>query len=527
VLPNYHTCIDRIKAYTQTADYKRKVRKIEHSLLPPKVGFLDFWKYKQDIENKGHSILEEDNLQKTASQLREFLILWKMGRRGIAEAYQIEELLRNIRPFYDEIRSVKLGNGEMCHYRKQLEAIYKGLDGITNRKDYPDGSKSYITGKSKTLLAIWGQTPGFDSLTRKRFVKWTHPPEPRTLPHLRSGGIWYEPSQYCDMLVALDDWVYRWSESNNGRIFADSFSNLCPGLPVGRIIDEIYNWDFEYEPLKHYLFYVEKLSQKEALLSFKKVEAVIGFDLCQPAYKDCQWWESNIARPLRRSQSQRRRKGKPWWKMVRVDIEKQEVVFALQGHHRGRTTVSIGAGGLSPNSKEVKKMNEEQKGGEMDGGTKSLPLERAEKFAYEKNLNKEAEYIKRLRKWGARDALREGLFMKTFQRDEDKGYWDEFKRQFWPHGDTNDGKARISEYEKLVKGFLDYLRDVAAGQRPYNELGLSDETASLAQVQTVSVGSNLGNDVAQLKDEARRLDIDVSTLVQIQILKRINQLHKG
>ena len=234
MLPDYNTCRKHINAF---------LGRVKKKPPPPDtVTFQAFWKYKTHLESTGHSILDEDNLQNTASKLRDFLIYFKMGMTGVAKAPRIEDLLRSIKPHYDKIRHVELGSGGVSHYRDQLETIYKKLGGITNNVDYT-GSESAIVGKSKTLMAIWGQTPGFDSLTRKRFVKWTHPPEPRTLPHLRSGGIWYEPSQYCDMLVALDDWVYRWSESNNGRIFSKSFSDLCPGLPVGRIIDMIYNWD--------------------------------------------------------------------------------------------------------------------------------------------------------------------------------------------------------------------------------------------------------------------------------------------
>jgi hypothetical protein len=196
------------------------------------------------LENEGHSILDKDKLQETASKLRDFLIFWGMGITGVAESHQIENLLRRVRPYYGGIRDIKLGDGKILQHRDHIEAIYSGLDGITNRVDYPNGSKSSITGKSKTLLAIWGQTPGFDSLTRKRFLKWTHLPEPRYLNHLCRGERWYEPSEFYDMITQLDDWVSKWPESNNGRIFADSFSDLCPGLPVGRIIDMIYNWKF-------------------------------------------------------------------------------------------------------------------------------------------------------------------------------------------------------------------------------------------------------------------------------------------
>lgn len=234
MLPDYNTCRKHIKAYI----------KYQYAVPVGKVGFRDFWKYKTDLENRGCSILDEDNLAQTASNLRDFLISYGMGGFGgrcVATIRQMEEILGEV-PHYDEIRNVKLGSGRISDYRDQLQALYKKLDGVTNRNKHLDGSKSSITGKSKTLLAIWGQTPGFDSLNRTRFRRWTHLPEPRKLFYLRRKDVWYEPSEFYSILAELDDWVLRWPESNNGRIFADSFCDLCPGLPVGRIIDMIYNW---------------------------------------------------------------------------------------------------------------------------------------------------------------------------------------------------------------------------------------------------------------------------------------------
>jgi len=229
MLPNYSICRKHIVGYNKRPPAPKG-----------RVGFRIFWAYKQKLENRGGSILAEGNLQETASNLRDFLIFWSMSITGIAKVHQIEQILRKIRPYYNVIRNVELGSGRIGNYRAQLEAMYDKLDGITNNVDYT--AASAIAGKSKTLLAIWGQTPGFDSLTRKNFLTWTHPPEPLRLPHLRSREIWYGPSQFCDMIVELDNWVSKWPANNGGKIFANSFTNLCSGLPVGRIIDMIYNW---------------------------------------------------------------------------------------------------------------------------------------------------------------------------------------------------------------------------------------------------------------------------------------------
>lgn len=178
-----------------------------------------------------------------------------------------------------------------------------------------------------------------------------------------------------------------------------------------------------------------------------------------------------------------------------------------------------------PKSMEVKKMSEEQKGGEMDKGTRRLPLERAEDFAREKSLDKEANYIRGLTRVGGSYALREGLFMKLFQKDSK--YWDEFKRRFWPNGDTNDGKKRIKRYEDLSVGFLDYLRDVATAGKLYDELGLLNEEGASGQTEKVSVQFKFNPEkMAQMENEARALSIDVPTLARIWILDRLRQLYR-
>jgi len=71
-------------------------------------------------------------------------------------------------------------------YKNTLESIYKRLDGKTDT-----GSKSSTVSKNTILMAIWGQVPGFDSITRRRFEKWTHSPAPEKLPHLNTRGMWH------------------------------------------------------------------------------------------------------------------------------------------------------------------------------------------------------------------------------------------------------------------------------------------------------------------------------------------------
>jgi hypothetical protein len=188
MLPDLNTCRDRIGAYNQALGYGRQLRAV--GKLPElQVGFVGFWNYKEGVEDGGNSILDDAHLPTTAAKLRLFLIDWGMRRTGIAGDQAIEGLLRNIRPHYHGLRDIVLGSGQIQNHRRDLEDLYKGLDGITNlsiaRGERHHGESS-ITGKSKAIIAIWGQTPAFDRLTRKNLCQreWTHLPDSGQLPHL-------------------------------------------------------------------------------------------------------------------------------------------------------------------------------------------------------------------------------------------------------------------------------------------------------------------------------------------------------
>jgi hypothetical protein len=231
VLPDFETCCQFIKGYKKYIKLPR----------PENITFPQIWEYKTGLESTGQSPLDEKHIEKTASMLHGFLVYLKMRVTGIAEVYRIEQILREIRPYYNEIQPVSLGSGKIHLFRDQLESIYERLSGITNTCHH-NGQVSSIVGKSEVLMAIWGQVPGFDSLIRKRFERWTHLPAPEKLPYLSAEKMWYQPDQFCDIVEELDSWVLAWPKNNDGRIFSESFSDLGPGLPPGRQIDIIYHW---------------------------------------------------------------------------------------------------------------------------------------------------------------------------------------------------------------------------------------------------------------------------------------------
>jgi len=171
--------------------------------------------------------------------------------------------------------------------------------------------------------------------------------------------------------------------------------------------------------------------------------------------------------------------------------------------------------------KEEQGINEEQEGGKMDNDTERLPLTDASTFARGRGYNSEADYIDSILRIGGASTLKRALYMKLFQK---KRSWDEFKKRHWQNGDKPDGEKRVKEYEKLSTEFLKYLKDVATGRRPHDELKLGEGGPS-GQAQTGNIQPNT-EEIEQLKNEATQMGIDVSTIVQLRILERLNQLHK-
>ena len=99
MLPDYKTCIDRIKAYNQTGVYRKQIREISTYLPQLKFGFKDFWEYKTEVEKQSYNILDPNHLSDTASKLHDFLDSWGMRQTKIAESEDIEQILNKIRPY--------------------------------------------------------------------------------------------------------------------------------------------------------------------------------------------------------------------------------------------------------------------------------------------------------------------------------------------------------------------------------------------------------------------------------------------
>ncbi len=77
-----------------------------------------------------------------------------------------------------------------------------------------------------------------------------------------------------------------------------------------------------------------------------------------------------------------------------------------------------------------------------------FPLKKSYAFGRSKGLSREIGTIEKLSE--ATSDVRRGSIIKLFQ---EKGVLDEFMKESWQEGDTQDGKARVDEYIKGASGF--------------------------------------------------------------------------
>ncbi len=190
----------------------------------------------------------------------------------------------------------------------------------------------------------------------------------------------------------------------------------------------------------------------------------------------------------------------------------------------------------SQNNKRGESMNSEENGSEIDseeettsnkkGKKERLSLIKAEEFADNKELKKEAEYIKSLVEYGISYKAREALFMRLFQREKK---WDEFLENKWEYGKKPDGQNRIKEFNRLSLKFVNFLKDIAEKRIPYDELGILGENAT-SQIeqphQTTTQNSitiNLSKEYwDKLEKIAQECGVDKDTVARILIVTQLS-----
>lgn len=231
MLPSLEECQRRIKTFD--SNY-------------PGSTFDEFWQYKLEVEKSG-SILDSTHLDETAKLLDTKLLRhpkWGLWWTHIPPIEEIKRILNGIYDEYQIIKSVELGDNSLVvdkNFSKALCSIYDKLCGITHTRwgDLPDNTRaSYLVGKSKVLMFIWGQTPGFDSKVVWNLTIGNSKVEHDRLP-ICVGVTKYTAQEFHETLQILDGWVQMWNRKYKNRRPLQRLSSNRP-RPVGRIIDIIY-----------------------------------------------------------------------------------------------------------------------------------------------------------------------------------------------------------------------------------------------------------------------------------------------
>lgn len=198
--------------------------------------FDEFWTYKLKAGREG-SILDLAHLSTTSALLDTKLLRrpeWMLWQTGIPPAQEIQRILGSISDDFDILKDVVLGQGRISRDKRACDAlqlVYDKLCGITHRRwgDLPNSEgKSYLVGKAKVLMFIWGQTPAFDRILTASLSL-------RAFPHLRVYESRYSASEFRDMLKTLDEWVAAWEKEHRQQ-----FQDLDHNRPIGRIIDIVF-----------------------------------------------------------------------------------------------------------------------------------------------------------------------------------------------------------------------------------------------------------------------------------------------
>jgi hypothetical protein len=134
--------------------------------------FGEFWRRKLALENETKSILDTGNLEPTYNKLSITLRKWRWAR-----PYSLARLskglslsLHNMQDAYAELRRYSLLEVEEIP-DDLLRKVWHEMGCI---KNFGKNSGGYylVMGATKPLMFVWGQTPAFDSVVRRRMPKF-------------------------------------------------------------------------------------------------------------------------------------------------------------------------------------------------------------------------------------------------------------------------------------------------------------------------------------------------------------------
>lgn len=134
--------------------------------------FGEFWKRKLATENETANILDAGNMEITYNKLSITLGKWRWARpyslTRLAEGLRLS--LQNMQDAYDELRRYSLLEIEEIP-DDLLKKVWHEIGCV---KDFGKNSGGYylVMGATKPLMFLWGQTPAFDSVVRRRMPRF-------------------------------------------------------------------------------------------------------------------------------------------------------------------------------------------------------------------------------------------------------------------------------------------------------------------------------------------------------------------
>lgn len=137
--------------------------------------FGGFWKWKLITENETTHVLDWEHLNLTYEKLSKTLRKWRWARSNTPNNFEelaprLLSCLKDMQNSYDELRRYSLLEIENIP-NELLRNIWDKIGCVKSLEKNPSGNY-LVMGATKPLLFLWGQTPAFDSVVRKKIPKF-------------------------------------------------------------------------------------------------------------------------------------------------------------------------------------------------------------------------------------------------------------------------------------------------------------------------------------------------------------------
>lgn len=135
--------------------------------------FHGFWSYKLKVEKQSGHLLDKEHFNETVTKLAPILKIWRWHRPyEFDECFEpLKKSLRAISEDYNRIRKFSLLEFDKVP-AKEMEKIWNELSSCKPQTNYAYTGE-LVMAITKPLMFLWGQTPAFDSIVRKKMPLFT------------------------------------------------------------------------------------------------------------------------------------------------------------------------------------------------------------------------------------------------------------------------------------------------------------------------------------------------------------------